>query len=154
MAWGGHGVPWAGGRLVCQEPLALGGGAALGPKPPGADVAGEPGETVPTGASATAQTGCPSGAQAPGTAPPASDRHGLPSPRAHTQDQSRKLKTSAQSPQPLTSTRGHHVSRIRSMATSHVYKQQAAGSRRPCFPSYDHHLQNIPEVESQDRRPL
>ena len=117
-------------------------------------MAGEPGETVPMGASATAQTGCPAGAQASGIAPPASGRDELPSPRVHTQDQSRKLKTSAQSPQPLTSTRGHHVSRIWSMATSRVYKQQAAGSRRPCFPSYDHHLKNIPEVESQDRRPL
>lgn len=46
MAWGGRGVPWTGGRLVCQEPLLLGGGAVLGPKPPGVSPAGEPGENV------------------------------------------------------------------------------------------------------------
>lgn len=58
------------------------------------------------------------------------------------------------SPQPLTSICGYHVSRVWSLATSCVYKQQAAGSRRPCFPSSDHHLKNIREVESQDRQPL
>lgn len=37
-------MPWAGGRLVCQEPLLLGEGANLGMKPPGGKPAGEPGE--------------------------------------------------------------------------------------------------------------
>lgn len=50
MAWGGHGVPWAGGRPVCcQELPPVGGGAVLAPKAPGANPAGEPGETVRRG---------------------------------------------------------------------------------------------------------
>lgn len=49
MVWGAHEAPWAWGRLVCQELPPLGGGAALGPKPPGANPPGEPGETVPGG---------------------------------------------------------------------------------------------------------
>ena len=45
MVWGARGAPWAGGRLACQELPPLAGGAALGPKPPGANPPGEPGET-------------------------------------------------------------------------------------------------------------
>lgn len=45
MAWGDHEVPWAGGRLVCQEPPPLEEGADLGTNPPEGNPAGEPGET-------------------------------------------------------------------------------------------------------------
>lgn len=88
-------------------------------------MAGEPGETVPPGASATARTGCPAGAQASGTVPQVSGRDGLPSPRAHTQDQSRKLKTSAEPPAP-----DQHmwVSCVTCMVLGHFMRVQAASS--------------------------
>lgn len=164
MAWGGHGVPWAGGRLVCQELLALGGGAALGPKPPGAAAAGEPGETVPAGASATAHTDCPQALSPWGPCPRSAAATGrvelapggLPSPCVHTQDTVQEAQNQCPEPSaPDRHTWAGRVSRVWSLATSRVYKfTHAAGSRRPCFLTCDHHLKDILEVESQDRWPL